>query len=94
MTGAMARNQRFLNVKVVASTFDFNQTEGKWSCLLADVIGCKDHENFERQCLNEQMNIFKIDKPIIEITNIMSSLVVYSFDSICDKFFPHIINVF
>nr|XP_034327587.1 uncharacterized protein LOC105328884 [Crassostrea gigas] len=28
MTGAMTRNQRFLNVKVVASTFDFNQTEG------------------------------------------------------------------
>lgn len=42
--------------------------------LLADVMVCKDHENFERQGLNGKTNIFTLDKSTTEITNIMASL--------------------
>lgn len=54
--------------------------------LLADVMECKDHENFERQGLNGKTNIFTLDKSTTEITNIIASLFVHSFDSICDNF--------
>lgn len=53
---------------------------------LADVMECKDPENFERQGLNGKTNIFTLDKSTTEITNIMASLFVHSFDSICDNF--------
>lgn len=48
-------------------------------------MGCKEYVNFERQCLNErmnEMNIFTLKKSTIETietTNVMLTLVVYSF---------------